>query len=69
MKFFIKYLKNILPTPDEIKNNRSLKIFKNFFNNPNLWHMNKYSVSRAFAVGFFCAWIEVVHFLSITRRS
>ena len=54
-----KYIQKIIPTPEEIKKNKSLRLFKIFFQKPNLWYFNKYSVSSAFAVGFFCAWIPL----------
>ena len=59
MKHLKKYIKKFIPTPNQIKNNKSLKFFQIFFKRPNLWFINKSSVSGAFAVGFFCAWLPV----------
>ena len=54
-----KYINKFIPKPEYIKNNRSLSYFKIFFKRPNLWYINKYSVSKGFAVGFFCAWLPI----------
>ena len=59
MQKFKKYLEKFILKPEEIKKNRSLRLFKIFFKKPNLWYMNKVSISRAFAVGFFCAWLPI----------
>ncbi|OIP99409.1 MAG: hypothetical protein AUK35_07690 [Zetaproteobacteria bacterium CG2_30_46_52] len=49
--------KRYLPNPKEIKNNKYLKIFGTLIHDPDLWHLNRNSVAKAFAVGLFCAWI------------
>lgn len=48
-----------MPDPHEIKNNKALKIFGNLLHDPNLWHMNRRSISGAFMVGLFFAWWPV----------
>lgn len=54
-----KFLKKFMPDPHEIKNNKTLSIFGSLLHNPNLWHMNRRSVAKAFMVGLFFAWWPV----------
>ncbi|MBF0265559.1 MAG: DUF2062 domain-containing protein [Gammaproteobacteria bacterium] len=55
----IKLIKKYMPNHMAIKEHRHLKIFGNLLHSPRLWHFNRHSVSGAFAVGLFCAWIPV----------
>ena len=48
-----------MPDPQRIKDNKHLKIFGDLLHNPHLWHMNRHSVAKAFAVGLFFAFIPV----------
>jgi len=48
-----------MPSEKAIKDNKYLKIFGKHILAPNLWHLNKRSVSGAFSVGLFCAFIPV----------
>jgi len=50
-------LKKYMPNPEMIKRHKSLQFLGDKLHDPNLWHLNKRSVSMAFAVGLFCAWI------------
>jgi len=52
-----KIIKRYLPTPDKIKSIKSLEFLGDRLHEPNLWHLNRRSVSLAFAVGLFFAWI------------
>lgn len=54
-----KIIKRYMPDPQSIKGNKFLKIFGNLLHDPNLWHMNRHSVAKAFAVGLFFAFIPV----------
>lgn len=54
-----KLIKRYLPDEETLKNHKSLGIFGRLILAPNLWHLNKRSVSGAFAVGLFCAFIPV----------
>jgi len=54
-----KIIKRLMPDHSTIKNNKHLKIFGNLLNNANLWHLNRRSVAKAFAVGLFFAFIPV----------
>ena len=54
-----KLIKRYMPDHNTIKNNKYLQIFGDLLHNPNLWHLNRRSVARAFAVGLFFAFIPV----------
>ncbi|MCX4029419.1 DUF2062 domain-containing protein [Endozoicomonas sp. SM1973] len=55
-----KLFKRYLPHPDTIKQNKSLQRFLGHrIHDPNLWHLNRRSVSSAFFVGVFCAFIPI----------
>lgn len=48
-----------MPSSQSIKDNKHLSVFGNLLHNPHLWHMNRHSVAKAFAVGLFFAFIPV----------
>lgn len=54
-----KTIKRYMPDHHTIRNNKHLQIFGDFLHNPNLWHLNRRSVARAFAIGLFFAFIPV----------
>lgn len=54
-----KLLKKIMPDPKKITENRFLKIFGKLLHDPGLWHLNRYSASGAFAVGFFMCFMPI----------
>lgn len=54
-----KTIKRLMPDHDKIKSNKHLKIFGDFLHHGNLWHLNRRSVAKAFAVGLFFAFIPV----------
>ncbi len=54
-KFFQRYM----PDPHAIRHNRNLRIFGSLLHDANLWHLNRRSISNAFAVGLFFAWWPV----------
>lgn len=54
-----KIIKRFMPDHHTIKSNKHLQIFGDLLHNPNLWHLNRRSVSKAFAVGLFFAFIPV----------
>lgn len=51
--------KRFIPDRHKIIEHKALRIFGKLIYDPNIWHLNRYSISRAFAVGLFCAWIPV----------
>jgi|TARA_B100000902_G_scaffold260987_1_gene247238 uncharacterized protein (DUF2062 family) len=65
-------IKRLFPKLDAVKEEKILKIFGPAVLQPNLWHINKKSVSRGFAIGAFCAFLPIpgqmiiAAFLSIT---
>jgi uncharacterized protein (DUF2062 family) len=52
-----KILKRFLPNPHKLQKSKSLKIFGDFLLNPNLWHLNRYSVATATSIGLFVSYI------------
>jgi uncharacterized protein (DUF2062 family) len=50
-------LKKYMPSHETIKSHKNLQFLGDKLHDPNLWHLNRRSVSMAFAVGLFCAWI------------
>ncbi len=52
-----RYIKRHLPDPEKIRNHRYIRVFGSLLHDPNLWHLNKRSVSGAVSVGLFCAFI------------
>ena len=54
-----KLFKKLFPQLDHLRENQSLAMFGRASRDPNLWHINRRSVARAFAVGFFTAFIPI----------
>ncbi len=54
-----RLIKRYLPDHATLKEHKSLRVFGQLILEPNLWHLNKRSVSGAFSVGLFCAFIPV----------
>lgn len=54
-KIFQKYF----PSPDQIQANPSLRFLRPLFSKPDLWHLNRRSVARAFMVGLFVAFLPL----------
>ena len=52
-------IKRYAPHHDTIRNHKHLRMFGRLLHDPNLWHMNRRSVSGAFAVGLFWASIPI----------
>ena len=44
---------------EKIKHEKVLKILGPAILQPNLWHLNRKSVSRAIAIGLFCAFLPI----------
>lgn len=50
-----KFMKRYLPTPEKVRAMRSLHFLGDILHEPNLWHINRHCVARAFLVGvWFC---------------
>lgn len=54
-----KFIRKYLPDSHKMRNHKSLQVFGTLLHDPNLWHLNRKSVSLAFAVGLFFMWIPV----------
>jgi uncharacterized protein len=52
-----KIFNRFLPDTESLKNHPRLRGLKHLFEDPNLWHLNRRSVSKAFAIGLFAAWV------------
>lgn len=48
-----------MPDPRKLKESKSLSFLGDWLHDPGLWHMNRHSVSGAFAVGLFMAWVPI----------
>ncbi len=54
-----RFFKRYMPHPERIKSSRSLRFLGDLIHDPNLWHLNRHSVSRAMAIGLFWAMIPM----------
>lgn len=54
-----RLLRKITPDHKTIKEHKYLQFFGTLLHNPALWHLNRHSVAKAFAVGLFFAWVPV----------
>ena len=54
-----KIIKKYMPDPDRLKQQKSLQFLGDRLHDPNLWHLNRRSISLAFAIGLFSAWIPI----------
>jgi uncharacterized protein len=55
----LKRLKKYLPTPEQVRNEKSLQFLGQLLHDPNVWHLNRYSVSGAFGIGLFTAYMPI----------
>ena len=52
-----KFFKKILPSEHAVRNDKNLRFLGKLLHDPNLWHLNRKSLSGAFAVGLFMAFV------------
>jgi uncharacterized protein (DUF2062 family) len=52
-----KMMHKFIPDPEVIKRHKSLQFLGEKLYEPNLWHLNRRSISMAFAIGLFFAWV------------
>lgn len=55
-----RFLKKYMPNPEMLIKHERLQFLGKKLHDPNLWHINRRSVSIAFAVGLFVAWIPSI---------
>ncbi len=48
-----------MPDPETIRHHKHLRFFGELLHHHALWHLNRHSVAKAFAVGLFFAWVPV----------
>jgi len=58
-QFIDKIIKKYVPDPEVLITHKHLTFLGDRLRDPNLWHLSRRSVSMAFAVGLFAAWIPV----------
>lgn len=54
-----KFIRRFMPDHKAIRDNQSMKLFGDRLHDPNLWHLNRRSVSGAAAVGLFSAFLPM----------
>ena len=54
-----EFLKRYSPSPKTIREYRALDVLGERIHRPNLWHLNRRSVAKAFAIGLFCTWLPI----------
>ncbi|HPY41280.1 MAG TPA: DUF2062 domain-containing protein [Thiolinea sp.] len=52
-----RFFKKFAPHPDTITQNKYMRFLGNSLFLPALWHFNRHSVAKAFAIGLACMWI------------
>ena len=48
-----RFFRRLIPHPDQLRRFRALKLLGDVLHEPNLWHINRHSVSRAILLGVF----------------
>jgi uncharacterized protein (DUF2062 family) len=54
-----RFFRRFVPSADRVRRERSLRVFGERLHAPDLWHLNRGSVSRAFAVGLFWSMVPM----------
>ncbi|HEC13268.1 MAG TPA: DUF2062 domain-containing protein [Acidiferrobacteraceae bacterium] len=54
-----RFIKKYMPDQDRIRNHGHLSWLGKHLHSANLWHLNRRSVSNAFGVGLFCAFLPI----------
>ena len=54
-----KLIKKYMPDENKLRGHKHLSWLGSHIHEPNLWHLNRKSVSRAFLVGLFCAFLPI----------
>ncbi|KXJ50632.1 MAG: ATP-binding protein [Neptuniibacter sp. Phe_28] len=54
-----KLIRKYMPDEAKLKQHKYLSWLGKYLHEPNLWHLNRKSVARAFFVGLFCAFLPI----------
>src|SRR5690554_2589459 len=54
-----KLIRRFMPSPQTIKEHKSLQFLGEILHEPNLWHLNRHAVAKAFLIGIFVAFIPM----------
>ena len=54
-----KMIRRFMPSPQTIKEHKSLRFLGEILHEPNLWHLNRHAVAKAFLIGIFVAFIPM----------
>ncbi|MDY6840543.1 MAG: DUF2062 domain-containing protein [Pseudomonadota bacterium] len=54
-----KFMKRYLPSPEKVQKMQSLSFLGDILHEPNLWHINRHSVARAFLIGIWLCFIPM----------
>jgi len=54
-----KIFRRLAPAPHKLRQIRSLRPLGEWIYEPNLWHINRTSTAKAFAIGLFCSMIPI----------
>lgn len=54
-----KFIQRFIPTPETVARHPSLRWLGDHLHDPNIWHLNRQSVSLAVLIGLFCAFIPL----------
>lgn len=54
-----KIIKRFIPGPDWVKKQRSLRFLGRWIHDPNIWHLNRHSVSNAVFIGLALAFFPL----------
>ena len=54
-----RIIKKLFPNPERIKKLKALGFLGDVLHEPNLWHINRHAISKAFMVGIFCCFIPI----------
>ena len=55
-EFIKKIIQRFVPNPEVISQHKRLQFLGDRLHSPNLWHINRRSITAAFAIGLFFAW-------------
>jgi uncharacterized protein (DUF2062 family) len=61
-----KFFRRFMPSRETINQHRSLRLFRHWLEDPNLWHLNRYSVSSAVFIGLLIAFVPLpIHIIAV----